>query len=393
MKTYDWIVIGGGITGAALSYELAIKGFTVLLLEQHTSLQGATRYSYGGLSYWAGSTNLTRQLCAEGKERHRHLSAELGSPTQFRELDLVLTIARNQDPEIVAQSYSHCASPPQLVSVEQACALEPLLNPEAIAAALTVRHGHIAPGLTTQAYWQAFIRAGGVIQIESVNGLLRQGDRIRGVTTPTQMHHAANVVVCAGGLSRALLQSTGIHVRVYFTHAELLETPPVDLRLQSLVVPAVTERFELEAKAGSDENEPLWNESGQEIVPPILDTGAIQFMDGSIRIGQISRVLSDLKAQIDPAQSEAQIRASIGKVLPALQDLPATWHSCLVAFSGDRLPLIGAVPDVAGVHLFSGFSNPLTIVPPLAQRFANHVAGDNDPIIAQLSPTRFIKIP
>jgi glycine/D-amino acid oxidase-like deaminating enzyme len=180
---------------------------------------------------------------------------------------------------------------------------------------------------------------------------------------------------------------------VYFTHAELLETPPVDLRLQSLVVPAVTERFELEAKAGSDENEPLWNESGQEIVPPILDTGAIQFMDGSIRIGQISRVLSDLKAQIDPAQSEAQIRASIGKVLPALQDLPAAWHSCLVAFSGDRLPLIGAVPDVAGVHLFSGFSNPLTIVPPLAQRFANHVAGDNDPIIAQLSPTRFIKIP
>ncbi len=29
MKTYDWIVVGGGITGAALSYELVNKGFSL----------------------------------------------------------------------------------------------------------------------------------------------------------------------------------------------------------------------------------------------------------------------------------------------------------------------------------------------------------------------------
>ena len=37
MKTYDWIVVGAGITGAALSYEFAKKGYGVLLLEQHLS--------------------------------------------------------------------------------------------------------------------------------------------------------------------------------------------------------------------------------------------------------------------------------------------------------------------------------------------------------------------
>ncbi len=61
LKTYDWIVVGGGITGAALSYELAKKSFCVVLLEQHSTLQGATRYSYGGLAYWSGTTALTRQ--------------------------------------------------------------------------------------------------------------------------------------------------------------------------------------------------------------------------------------------------------------------------------------------------------------------------------------------
>jgi glycine/D-amino acid oxidase-like deaminating enzyme len=34
MKTYDWIVVGAGITGAALAYELAKQGLQVLLLEK-----------------------------------------------------------------------------------------------------------------------------------------------------------------------------------------------------------------------------------------------------------------------------------------------------------------------------------------------------------------------
>jgi glycine/D-amino acid oxidase-like deaminating enzyme len=66
MKTYDWIVIGAGITGAALSYELVKTGFSVLLLEKHKTPQNATRYSYGGLAFWSGTTELTRQLCDEG---------------------------------------------------------------------------------------------------------------------------------------------------------------------------------------------------------------------------------------------------------------------------------------------------------------------------------------
>ena len=44
MKTYDWIIIGGGITGAALAYELTKIGFSVLLLEQYEISQNATRY-------------------------------------------------------------------------------------------------------------------------------------------------------------------------------------------------------------------------------------------------------------------------------------------------------------------------------------------------------------
>lgn len=377
MKNYDWIVIGAGITGAALAYELAKKGFSVLLLERDAAMQNATRFSYGGLAYWAGTNDLTRQLCREGIERHRILSAELDADTEFREIDLLLTIDIEGDAEKIAASYSHFAIPPKLLSAVEAGELEPLLNKSAIAGALRFPHGHISPTAINQAYFQAFLRSGGTAEIAEVTGFTGSENRISGVKTAAGNYSCENAVVCAGGWSRRLLQAAGISAKIYYTRAELLETAPVDLQLRTLVMPAALKRFELEAESSTIEFDRLWDEPGKELVSPILDSGAIQFKDGSLRVGQLSRTLSDLNAKVDRAASEAAIRAGIGKVLPDLANLPAVWHDCIVAFSRDRLPVIGPAGDRTGLHVFSGFSNPLAIVPALAERFANSaIRGD-----------------
>ena len=65
-----------------------------------------------------------------------------------------------------------------------------------------------------------------------------------------------------------------------------------------------------------------------------------------------------------------------------------------MAFSKDSLPLIGSVPkqdnpEQNNIYIFSGFSNPLVIIPPLAKRFANWVSNFEDDIIPQFSPGRF----
>ncbi|MEH1829694.1 MAG: FAD-binding oxidoreductase [Nostoc sp.] len=377
MKTYDWIVVGGGITGAALAYELAKTGFSVLLLEQYSTPQNATRYSYGGLAYWSGSTPLTRLLCEEAIARYHILDQELDADIQFRELDLLLTISADNDPETTAASYNHFAIPPRLLSVQEACELEPLLNREAISGALTVKHGHIHPEKTAQAYIQAFERAGGEMQISQVLQVLQDG-----VKTTTATFHSANVVICAGGLSRQLLKSAGIPIKLYFTHAEIIETPPVDVKLRTLVMPANLQRFQLEAE--STQVDALWDELGNELVPPILDAGAIQFQDGSIRIGQISRAIADAHVKVNSETSEKWLRRSVGQILPALENLPGTWYHCLVAFSNNQLPLIGAIPGFESIHVFSGFSNPLVLIPPLARRFAKFATGQEDEIITQL---------
>lgn len=393
MNIYDWIVVGGGLAGSAVSYELAKAGFSVLLLEQSDNPQNATRYSYGGIAYWAGTTDLTRQLCQEGIEIHRSLSAELDAETQFRELNLLLTVALDRDPEQVAAAYANCTAVPQILDPVEAQAIEPLLRADQIAAALRFSHGHVSPEATVNAYRQAFLRIGGTLQIAQVTGLLRRGDRIQGVATAVGNFEAGNVAISAGGMSRKLLRSANLPVRVYFTQAEMIEMPPIELRLQAIVMPAELQRFVMEAQAGSKDQDALWDEAGHEVFPAVLDAGAIQFQNSMVRIGQISRTYTDPYKCSDAVLSEAAMRDAVGQILPALKDLPGQWHTCLVAFSGDGLPLIGSLPHAEGIHIFSGFSNPFSILPPLARRFAHHVAGTADGLIAQLSPSRLTVSP
>jgi glycine/D-amino acid oxidase-like deaminating enzyme len=389
MKAFDWIVVGGGLAGSSLSYELAKVGFSVLLLEQFAVPLNGTRYSYGGIAYWSGLTDLTRQLCQEGIEIHRTLSAELDSDTQFREMNLLLTIDPDRHPETVASQYQNFAIPPRLLSREAAGEIEPLLNLQAIAAALLLPHGHVSPEATLAAYHQAFVRLGGVMEVAQVTSLLQKGDRIQGVVTPAQRYEAANVAICAGGFSRALLHQAGIQTRLYFTQAEIIETPPLDLQLQAIVMPAELKRFAMEAAAGRADQNALWDQPGHEISAPILDIGVIQLQDGRVRLGQVSRTLTDLYTQVNAAESEAEIRRAIGQFLPVLEQVPGRWCSCLVSFSGDRLPLVGEVAGTKGLHLFSGFSNPFALLPPTARRFAQSAMGRSDALLAQLSPDRF----
>jgi glycine/D-amino acid oxidase-like deaminating enzyme len=384
MTTYDWIVIGAGITGSALSYELAKKGFRVLLLEKDERSHNATYCSYGGLAYWSGTNDLTRQLCREGIEIHRNLSQELESNTEFRELDLILTIPAQEDPQAIAANYTQFAIAPELLSVDLACDREPLLNPSAISGALGFPHAHIDTQKTNLAYQQAFRRLGGEIKFESAIAFLQQENSFQGVVTAREKYSAANTVVCAGGLSRALLKAAGINIPLYFTHAQLIKTPPVDLCLCTIVMPAVQHRLELELKATQTKREAAWKRPNGELIASILDAGAVQFLDRSLCLGQISEIRTDPDTEIDAIKSENLIRTEVGKILPALQNLPGTWHNCLVAFAKNSRPLIGAIDRFSGIHLFSGFTSTLVFAPPLAKHFASWAADKKDTIMTQL---------
>jgi glycine/D-amino acid oxidase-like deaminating enzyme len=384
MATYDWIVIGGGITGASLAYELS-KQFKVLLLEKDRIPDNATVYSYGGLAYWSATDELTCQLAAEGIALHRQLSEELGGDTEFRELDLLLTVDRYDNPETIAKDYDRFAITPELLNVQEACKLEPLLNPNAISGCLKLPHGHIHPQKTTDAYLQAMVQNGSRIIYQGAIAFVCQGDKIIGVQTEGETYYSANTVVCAGGLSRSLLQTAGIKLDNYFTHAQVIIAPPIDFELSAIIMPAILQRFALEATAAEVADN--WDNDRDLVVETVLDVGAVQFIDGSLCLGQISAIAKNPAIHLDDTAAEIQIRKAIGNILPFLEKVPGTCHQCLVAFNPRAIALVGNLPNIENLYLFSGFTSTLVYAPIVARHFADWASGKKNKIIEQLQMT------
>ncbi|MDJ0731286.1 MAG: FAD-binding oxidoreductase [Crocosphaera sp.] len=376
MKNFDWIVIGAGLTGSALSYELAKQGLTVLLLEKDPNYENATHYSYGGISYWSGTDDFSIKLCQESREIHHNLSKELGDNTEFRELYLMLTVPVDKNPKIIAEDYQKFYIKPQLLTPKEAVKIEPLLNTDAISGCLQLPQGHINPRKTNAAYQQAFLRLGGTINYEEVTQLLFQNTTFTGIKTTQETYSSGNVVICAGGLSRLLLKNIGVTVNIYFTHSQLILTPKVDINLKNLVMPAILNRLDIEKQSGDSEIKSLWNNTSDEIISDVMEPGAIQFLDGSFCLGQISQIITNPQAKINSNLAETTIREGVGKILPELQNLPGKLHHCLVAFCPDSNFLVGKIDGFQGLHLFSGFTGTLMFAPPLAKRFASWVKED-----------------
>ncbi len=378
MKNFDWIVIGAGITGSALSYELAKQGLKILLLEKDSNYANATRYSYGGIAYWSGVDDFSIQLCQESREIYHQLSEELGQSTEFRELDLMLTIPIEKNPQAITNNYQKFFVKPQLLSPQESTEIEPLLNPSAISGCLKLPHGHIHPKKTNDAYQQAFLRLGGTINYEEVTQILSENETLTGVQTNQEKYNSKNVVICAGGLSRSLLKTLGITLNIYFTHSQLILTPTVDINLKTLVMPAILNRLDIEEKSGDSGLKSLWNHPDDEIISDVMEPGAIQFLDGSFCLGQISQIRTNPQAKIDSDSAEKTIRKEVGKILPELQDLPGKLHHCLVAFCPDSNFLVGKIDSLRGLYVFSGFTSTFVFAPPLAKRFASWVVEDDE---------------
>lgn len=377
MNHYDVIVIGAGLTGSALAYELAQKNLKVLILEKEPKFHNATFLSYGGIFYWCGTNDVTNQLCQEARQIYRNLSEELEAETEFRKLDLLFTLDKSQNPQEVTQEYLQFLIKPKLLNVKESCELEPLLNPEAINGCLRFPQGHVNPVKTILAYQQALIKLGGKIEITEVNSLLQQNGKVTGVKTAKTTFFADQVIICAGAFSRQLLQEIGLKIPLYFTHAQLIKTLPTDIKLRTLVMPATTQRFAMEAEMTCPDKESLWDNPDNQIRGTVTEAGAIQFLDGSLCLGQISQIITNPLADIKSTTSETNIRESVGKILPSLSNLSGTWHNCQVAFTKPYPFQVGKISQVEGLSIFSGFTSPFVFVPPLAKHFANYlVNGD-----------------
>ena len=236
----DVVIIGGGIVGLSLAYELARRGTTdVLVLEQAYLNAGASGRNGGGVrAQW--STPFMIDLARRSLVRCRDLATELGINVWFRQggyLFLAPTPEQVARLERNATLHHQHGLRTRILTPAEAVAVAPALDPSRfLAASYNPDDGVVFPWPFLWGYASQAERLGvNVRTFTRVTGLRRQGEALTHVETDRGAVACGLVVNAAGAWSKAVAALAGVATPNRPTRHEILVSEPLEPWLDPLV--------------------------------------------------------------------------------------------------------------------------------------------------------------
>ena len=212
-RTYDVIVVGGGLVGCSITYQLAFSGKRVLLLEQRDICSGASGRNGGmtgeGSALHATAGRAVYDLTSENLRMLKDFSRSLDSDFELR-LPGTLDVATTQEQlhhleEAVAQQKA-AGLDVELLDASAARERQPALSPDILGAKFAAGHGHLWPFGLVFGFAREATRLGAEIRTRTpVTSLLKQAEGVRGVLTDAGESIEAETVVLATNAYTPLL--------------------------------------------------------------------------------------------------------------------------------------------------------------------------------------------
>ena len=214
LKNADIVVIGGGITGCALLYELSRQVLGKVVLVESGQIAGATTGESGG---YTRRFNLDPEVCklsSESFDYYQNFAEEVGGDCGFTTTGLVtrvslsmLTKASSQIEQLKAIGHDISVSNlPQTISLSSPC-----LDDHGSAFIYEPQLGYINTKWACHNWIQSATNNGAsVLEGTRVVSILVQDNRIVGVETDKGIIRSNVVVLAAGAWSRQLLNPLAI---------------------------------------------------------------------------------------------------------------------------------------------------------------------------------------
>jgi glycine/D-amino acid oxidase-like deaminating enzyme len=209
VETREIVIVGGGAMGASVAWHLRELGITdVILLERDSLASGSTSRSAGGIRTQFSDELNVRIALRSLAEFERMDGIEL------RQWGYLFLLDRKED---VAQFRTalelqhRLGVPSRALSVDEALAIVPALDPEGLLGATYCElDGYASPESVVQ--WYA--RGIDVRQGCEVTGIRVEAGRIAGVETTKGDIACGTVVCCAGAWSREVAALAGVELPV-----------------------------------------------------------------------------------------------------------------------------------------------------------------------------------
>ena len=358
-------VVGAGIVGCAVAYELASRGARVRVVDPRGVGQGATGASAGVVApYIEGHSKPLLRLtsCSLGQYDSfvARVSADARRPVEFRRTGTLEVACTEQEAHQLAQavrSLEEAGVSHVLADGESARKLEPALAGGITAALLVPEHGCVGVATLMSALGEAMSHHGVALSIDSVQRIAR-GDRDLQVETSTATFAADAVVIAAGCWSGGVAMAPAVPPPVRPVRGQLLH-----LRFPEAPISRV-----------------IWSARGY-LVP---------WQDGSVLVGATSE---------DVGFDESATVAGVRELLEHARELVPVVETArfdgvrtgLRPASADELPIVGASSTMRGVYYATGhYRNGVLLAPLTAAMVADLVLDRRErPELALVRPDRF----
>ncbi len=240
-RSAEVVIIGGGVVGSAIAYELTKRGMRdIVILEKGYLSSGSTgRCGAGVRQQWGLEMNC--RLAKGSVDIFERLSEELDCDIEFRQggyLILAHTPEQVEQFERNIKLQNSLEIPSRFVSHDEAREICPPINTEKfIRATYCPTDGHANPFKTNFAYARAAERGGArIFRRTEAKAILVEGERIAGVVTEKGTISTRLVVNAAGPWSKEVAALAGIELPTYPERHQCLVTEPVEPSFNTMVI-------------------------------------------------------------------------------------------------------------------------------------------------------------
>jgi glycine oxidase len=244
-STRDVAIVGAGIIGCSIAFELAKAGMQVCVLERGGIGEESSAAAAGMLSGQHGVTNLGAryQLHVEARELHGQLADDLREQTgidvgfcRWGLLELLFTPGEVRAADRCCAIQTQAGLRVECLSREATLALEPALAPDLQGSIRYVDEAHVHNGRLTIALAEAARRTGAELRSGApALALIRERERVVGVQTSTETVYAEAVIVANGAWSSDLIRPLGLMLPVKPMRGQMLAVRTVPRAVSQII--------------------------------------------------------------------------------------------------------------------------------------------------------------
>ncbi len=385
MNKYDVIIVGGGIIGNSIAWQLSKRGKKVAVLEKSDVASGAAGATDGVVGYHTKKPGPQLDLAVQSIEMFESLSEELGYDIEFHKHSGGIQPVEDKEQwdmlSSLVEEQRKSGVDINMISAEEVFKLEPQIARDIYGALYSKTGAKVNPIALTMAFSKAAKDLGAVIHTETeVLEFIIEGSKILGVKTDKGEFYAEAIVNAAGAWAGKIGELTGLSLPIKPRKGQLAVTEPIAHFMTATVQCALYNIIKFRPETIDDET--------------VLKLGSSlsieQTEDGSMIIGG-TREFEDFEDENTFEAITVMMNRAI-RFFPILKNISIVrFFSGFRPYTPDGLPLLGKIDKFDNFYIAAGHEGDGIALSPVTGKLISEIIcdGKSSYDLSDFNPNRF----